>query len=209
MFYASFFFFLSSKSIPRKVSSKILIQDFIRLNELMSFGMIYYAWSRDDKYPQVPQDLSAHLAGYLGFACRSGSTSTFIYSFFFFLFLFFLHSIQRPFRLTWRGFERIVLDIPILPDDPPTRDYRGPKTVLVSSRFLVKLLESTKRTPCSVVELTGFQLWLREMKYVFDTIITNRGKIKLGDQKCRLEYKWLQLEFTRESKEKYRNFYFY
>ena len=159
MFYASFFFFLSSKSIPRKVSSKILIQDFIRLNELMSFGMIYYAWSRDDKYPQVPQDLSAHLAGYLGFACRSGSTSTFIYSFFFFFFFF--------------------------------------------------LLESTKRTPCSVVELTGFQLWLREMKYVFDTIITNRGKIKLGDQKCRLEYKWLQLEFTRESKEKYRNFYFY
>lgn len=86
MFYASFFFFLSSKSIPRKVSSKILIQDFIRLNELMSFGMIYYTWSRDDKYPQVPQDLSAHLAGYLGFACRSRSTSTFIYSFFFFSF---------------------------------------------------------------------------------------------------------------------------
>ena len=207
MFYASFFFFLSSKSIPRKVSSKILIQDFIRLNELMSFGMIYYAWSRDDKYPQVPQDLSAHLAGYLGFACRSRSTSTFIYSFFFFFFFF--SSIRSNVRLTWRGFERIVLDIPILPDDPPTRDYRGPKTVLVSSRFLVKLLESTKRTPCSVVELTGFQLWLREMKYVFDTIITNRGKIKLGDQKCRLEYKWLQLEFTRESKEKYRNFYFY
>lgn len=117
MFYASFFFFLSSKSIPRKVSSKILIQDFIRLNELMSFGMIYYAWSRDDKYPQVPQDLSAHLAGYLGFACRSGSTSTFIYSFFFFFFFF--SSIRSNVRLTWRGFERIVLDIPIL--DPTIR----------------------------------------------------------------------------------------
>lgn len=166
MFYASFFFFLFSKSIPRKVSSKILIQDFIRLNELMSFGMIYYAWSRDDKYPQVPQDLSAHLAGYLGFACRSGSTSTFIYSFFFFLFLFFLHSIQRPFNVA-RIRKNRVRHSNFGSDDPPIRDYRSPKTVLVSSRFLVKLLESTKRTPCSVVELTGFQLRLREMKYVF------------------------------------------
>lgn len=86
--------------------------------------------------------------------------------FFFFLFLFFLHSIQRPFNVA-RIRKNRVRHSNFGSDDPPIRDYRSPKTVLVSSRFLVKLLESTKRTPCSVVELTGFQLRLREMKYVF------------------------------------------
>lgn len=153
IFYEYFFFFWNR--LQSEASSKILIRDYQtqRINE---FRDGYCTWSRDDKYLQVPQDLSAHLSGYLGFACRS--TSTFVY--------FFFSPFDPTFRLTWRGFERIVLDIPILPDDPTIRDYRVPKTVLVLEKT-VKLLESTKRTRW----INQFLLWIRERICVpLDTI---------------------------------------
>lgn len=88
IFYEYFFFFFFKNRLQSEASSKILIRDYQtqRINE---FRDGYCTWSRDDKYLQVPQDLSAHLSGYLGFACRS--TSTFVYFFF------------SPFDPTFRG----------------------------------------------------------------------------------------------------------